>query len=168
MFITTTKYPHRWFRLHHPNHHHQFIPIKQFQDTHLMEDSSIIMFNHHQLPPKWLIVMNSFLTMSLQFVDEHHWLFGRNGLNQRLRRIDLLLTGSTIKEELDPVLILSSLRMIDSMNQKSSGGYCYVLSHVLHYYFISDSYHWLMFDMLFQHSFFYSCQNNTLPQRSLV
>ena len=99
------------------------------------------MFDHHQLLPKQLDVVNSFLIMSLQFIDKHHQQFGRNGLNQRSRRTELLSTGSIIKVEVDLVLIPLSLRMIDSMNQKSSEGYCYVLSHVLHYYFISVSYH---------------------------
>ena len=164
----TTKYPHHQFHLNHLNHRHQFIPIKQFQDICLMEDLFIIMFNHCQPLPKWLVVMNSFSTMFLQFVEEHHQLSGRNGLNQRSKQTDLLSTGSTIKEGMDPVLILLLLKMIDSMNQRSSGGYCYIFSCILHYYFISGSYQWLMFDMLFQCSFFYSFQNSMLPQCSLV
>ena len=95
------------------------------------------MFDHHQPLLKRLDVVNSFLIMSLQFADKHHQQFGRNELNQRTRRTDLLSTGSIIKVEVDLILTLSSLKMIDLVNQKSSGGYCYILPHVLLYYFIS-------------------------------
>ena len=47
-------------------------------------------------------------------------------------------------------------------------GVCYVLSHALLLFFISNPYHWLMTDMLFQHSFFYLSLYDTLPQRSLI
>ena len=45
---------------------------------------------------------------------------------------------------------------------------CYVLSHALLLFFISNPYCWLMADMLFQHSFFYLSLYDTLPQCSLV
>ena len=80
------------------------------------------MFDHHQLLPKWLDAMNNSLITFPQFASERHQQFGRNELYQMSRQTALPLIGLIIREEVDLVSILLLLKMIDSVNQESSGG----------------------------------------------
>ena len=105
-----------------------------------MGDLFITTLNHPLPLPKQLDAMNNFLITFLLFEGEYHQQSGRNEFNQRQKQTKSFSIGSTTKAEVDLDSILSSLRMIDLMNQLSSGGYCYVLPHVLHSYFISVYY----------------------------
>ena len=73
-------------------------------------------------------------------------------------------TGLIIKEEWDHVLIPSLLKMIDSVNQWSSAGYCYDCFYYTFYFIFIDT----LFAATSADNYSMFLINDTLPQCSLV